>query len=77
MLLQTLGIEERHLSGIDLDSELRAIANSNANFFEKEGRGEDTGSYGPGRYYNNGSEESRGTDRNLGQDAGKDINQEF
>ena len=76
MLLQTLGIEERYLSGFDLAAELRAIANSNAHFYEKNGREEDSRSHGPGRYHNKGSEESRGTERNLGQEAGKDINQE-
>jgi hypothetical protein len=68
-ILQTLGIEEEHLSGIDLPAELKRIANSNDEIYGKEGQGAHTGGYGSGRYNYNVRQGGNRTKGSLGQNG--------
>ena len=66
-VLQTLGLEERHLSEFDLAAELKRVADINDAIYGKKGCRAHTGGYGQGRYYNNVRQGGNRTKGGLGQ----------
>ena len=67
--MQVIGLAKEYLYSIDIAAELKRIIDFNDEIYGKDRRKWPSEEYGSRRYYNNGGESSRRTERSLGQNG--------